>query len=277
LFMLLRSRIVLICTVAIFIVFIGFTQRVVNAGSTNLTINAYSGGGCSLTAGTSSFGTRIAYNSATDFNYVASIVSGPPGLSGTSSGTVLAGSSASYLVILNFNSIATPDPWSFVVQIDTFVAGNPQDRATATISCPVGAGPFTVTPISSIDISVLPSVPIAVAPVCITDSRINGLVDVDCAAPVVVFREGNGWHIYGINPDNAQGILIIALSEAQIAAIGIPDVNTLLDEAIIASTGQSVQVYRLSSGEYQLNTFYADGKPYIVVWDDEGNVRHLAN
>jgi hypothetical protein len=262
------------------IFFLFLAQHIVNAGSTGLNIVAFSGGTCSIGGGTTNFTVRIAYNSATGFDYVASVVSGPPGLGGTSNGTVPAGSSANTPIGLTFNSVATAPPWSLVVQIDSFVGGNPQDRATATVSCPAGGTPYTVTPISSIDISV-PSLPPvvggAVVPVCINDSRINRLPNVDCAAPVAVYRSDAGLSIFGINPSNSRGTESLFITSAEIDEVGIPDSNTLIASGTNSATGQPIHVYRLASGEYQLNTYYADGKPYIISWDSDGNVRHIAN
>ena len=42
-------------------------------------------------------------------------------------------------------------------------------------------------------------------------------------------------------------------------------------------TGMNIAVYRLSTGEFQLNTQYQEGKPYIFVWDENGNRYHLAS
>ncbi len=267
----------MICALILTVILV---QGIANAGSTNLNIIAFSLGGCGMVGGTTNFTVRIAYNSATNFDYVASVVSGPAGLGGTSSGTVPAGSSANTPISLTFNSVATAPPWSFVVQIDSFVGGSPQDRATATISCPAGGNPYTVTPLGSVDISVPSQPPVvvgSVAPVCINDSRINGLPNVDCAAPVAVYRSDSGFSIYIINSGNSQGTQLLFISSAEIDELGIPEVNTLLEEGINSATGQPIHIYRLSSGEYQLNTFYADGKPYIISWDSNGNVRHIAN
>jgi hypothetical protein len=269
-----RFRLGFICT---FILFVIFASSSVHAGSTALSMIPFTAGGCGIGGGTTNFTVRIAFNSATDFDYVASVVSGPVGLGGTDSGTVPAGSSANTPISLTFNSVATPAPWSFVIQIDSFVAGSPQDRATATVSCPATIGPYAVTPISSIDISALTGLVGSLASNCINDSRLNGGVDVDCAAPVAVYSQDDGFSVYGINPSNSQGVLALLITSGDIDDVGVPDVNTLLAEGTISSTGQSIHIYRLTSGEYQLNTFYADGKPYIIAWDDAGNVRHIAN
>jgi hypothetical protein len=248
-------------------------QGIVQAGSTGLSIVAFSGGACGMAPPATVFGIDIAYHSSRSFTYAASVVSGPAGLGGTSTGGVAAGTSSSFHISLTFATIATPAPWSFVVQFDSFVGGHPQDRATATIACN-GAGPtYSVTPIGTFDISgsgATFNIPCA----NVSDGRVNNSPDLDCAAPVAIYQS-SGLDIYGIDPDSSKGDLSLRLSSDDIDKVGVPSVNTLLASGTIAATGQPIHVYRLTSGEYQLDTFYADGKPYSIIWDDEGHLRHV--
>ncbi len=106
------------------------------------------------------------------------------------------------------------------------------------------------------------------------DGRVNDSSNRDCAAPVAIYS--GSIVVYGIDPATGDGAYVLTVGDEQIAAVGVPEVNTLLAEGVNPYTGQPIAVYRLTTGEYQLNTYYHDGKPYIVVWDDNGNFYHLA-
>ncbi len=83
-----------------------------------------------------------------------------------------------------------------------------------------------------------------------------------------------GKELFVPQPDNSRGIQILTISDETIAAVGIPSQATVLGSATHPYSGQSVTVYRLPSGEFQLNTAYADGKPYIFVWSADASVRY---
>jgi len=107
------------------------------------------------------------------------------------------------------------------------------------------------------------------------DGRLNDNPARDCAAPVVLYRNSGGIDIYGINPSNSQGILLIQLVPSQYES-DAPSGNTLLDEVVNPATGQPIQVYRLAGGGIQVNAFYPDGKPYSVTWTPSSGLTHLA-
>jgi len=99
-------------------------------------------------------------------------------------------------------------------------------------------------------------------PCRIGDGRIN---DADCAAPIAIY-EGS-IDVYGINPDTGVGSLAIRISDSDIEKVGISDdTNLQIAEGVNRYTGQPITVYRLTTGEIQVNTAYADGKPYVVAW-----------
>lgn len=111
----------------------------------------------------------------------------------------------------------------------------------------------------------------------ISDGRINRDAQ-DCAAPVAIYLSGSPTNIdvYAIDPGSGSGKLAIHLTTADVDAVGVPAENTLLISATNPKTGQLISVYRLNTGEFQLNTTYQDGKSYIVVWDANGELYHLA-
>lgn len=98
-------------------------------------------------------------------------------------------------------------------------------------------------------------------PVLPSDGRINN----HAGAPVAVY--GTPLTVYGIDPETAGGSLVFQLSDEEIAAMGIPvDEPLVLATGVNPSTGMAVVLYRLPDGAFQLNTFYADGKPYQIKW-----------
>ncbi|WP_162909394.1 hypothetical protein [Aggregatilinea lenta] len=103
-------------------------------------------------------------------------------------------------------------------------------------------------------------------PACpaVLDGRINADPGQDCAAPVAVFVKRGGYEIY--DPAAGAGVPVLAVSYGQIMNAGAPtDQNLLLGEGVL-SNGQTVQLYRLTTGEFSLFASYADGKPYVIVW-----------
>ena len=96
------------------------------------------------------------------------------------------------------------------------------------------------------------------------DNRLNRSPG-DAAAPVAIYQ--GSVDIYGIDPSTSQGVLEIRVTDEEIEAAGIPEQGSLLlAEDQNRATGMPIEVYRLSSGEFQVNTYYADGKSYIFRW-----------
>jgi hypothetical protein len=107
------------------------------------------------------------------------------------------------------------------------------------------------------------------------DGRINDHQGRDVAAPVAIY-EGS-IKVYGIDPASGDGWLDVDISAETIESVGIPtDAPVLLGQGKNHYTGIDIFVYRLPTGEFQLNTHYHDGKPYIFAWDTEKNKWHFA-
>jgi hypothetical protein len=100
----------------------------------------------------------------------------------------------------------------------------------------------------------------------LSDGRLNNDPARDCAAPIAVYVEAGTVKIYGIDPDNGGGVLAVALSADELHAFSASGVNQLLAEVNHPSTGRSIQVWWLASGEIQIITSYADGKAYSIAW-----------
>jgi hypothetical protein len=115
----------------------------------------------------------------------------------------------------------------------------------------------------------------------IFDGRINNKRGLDCAAPIVIFTPSDPEEtvdIYSTNPTDAKGYMDIRMTLAEIEEAGVPtDRPMLLAEVTNHWTGQPLQLWRLTSGELQINTFYADGKAYTVAWpfDAPAKLYHL--
>lgn len=104
------------------------------------------------------------------------------------------------------------------------------------------------------------------APSCpnLQDGRINNDPWLDCGAPVAIYA--GSVDIYSIDPATSRGHLVLRLTDDDLTAAAELSANTLLAQAANPFTGQPISVYRLTTGELQVNTFYADGKPYTVAW-----------
>lgn len=108
------------------------------------------------------------------------------------------------------------------------------------------------------------------------DGRINDFQDRDVGAEVAIYL--GSIKVYAIDPANGNGSLAVDISSEHIQTVGVPaEANVLLGEGMNAATGYPIAVYRLTTGEFQINTYYHDGKPYVFVWDSLlDNKYHLA-
>ena len=171
--------------------------------------------------------------------------------------------SVSYGDIVNFppNTLITVDIW-----LGTSPGLGDLDKASITFNCTTG---------EIIHKSSGSSRTSASGPPCMAllDGRINSVPDKDCAAPIAIY--GSPLQVYVIDPASGDGHLALSLSDAEIEAVGVPQENTLLAEAINPFTGQPVRLYRLDTGEFQLNTWAEDGSAYVFVWDDAGSKYRL--
>lgn len=99
-------------------------------------------------------------------------------------------------------------------------------------------------------------------PPMIEDGRLNAY---DIAAPVALYGSDN-IDIYAIGTDG-EGNKILRVTAEEIAAAGVPvDGPVVIAETINPVTGATITLYRLPSGEFQLNTLDADGNLYVFMW-----------
>ncbi len=104
-------------------------------------------------------------------------------------------------------------------------------------------------------------------------------------APLSIYLCDGDIVVYAIGP-NSVGRYLFTIRESEIESLGIPtDENVLLHEDINPYGGFVIFVSRLTTGEFQLNTFKDarynppnDIEPYIVVWrtgiEDSYTLKH---
>jgi hypothetical protein len=93
------------------------------------------------------------------------------------------------------------------------------------------------------------------------DARINHHV-ADRAAPAAVYCQ-DGLLVIRIDPVTAKGTDEIRLTAEEIETAGVPSEGNI----ILAETDWAI-VARLADGRFSLNTWYADGKPYTIIWGE---------
>ncbi len=104
------------------------------------------------------------------------------------------------------------------------------------------------------------------------DGRLNQS-DLDQAAPVAIYL--HPLRVYAIDPATGGGSFLLEIGDEAIAAAGVPATGyVLLAQGVHPATGQPVAVYRLNTGEFQLNTLDGQGNPYVVIWDAGGALYH---
>lgn len=110
------------------------------------------------------------------------------------------------------------------------------------------------------------------------DNRINSSTK-DRSAPVAIYCMAEGVGVIVINPVNGQGsngMPDLYVSYDEIESAGVPtESNLLLD------SGTGMELWRLTTGEFQLNTYYQqEWKNWVFVWDKCPNptsAYHLEN
>lgn len=99
------------------------------------------------------------------------------------------------------------------------------------------------------------------------DGRLNDHQAFDIAAPIVLYENEGAVDIYSVNPELGTGVFTFRILPEDVAAAGLPAEPVLLFSGVNTSSGQPLDIYVLPTGELAIHTFYADGKPYIIVWD----------
>jgi hypothetical protein len=224
--------------------------------STNVTRNASTTNGGILTINTG--GTLINYGTITN---TGNLTSNPGGML------------INYGTITN-NNILTISGSGMLVNYGTIQVNGPVDNYGTLLNCGVIIGAVTNLFGGTVLTGPCPPPPgstgAVAGPPCfgLLDGRINNDQSKDCAAPVAVYCTSDGFDVYAIDPDTSRGWLAVHLSQEAIDAAGTP-ATIIEDNGVIVS--------RLSDGEFQVNAWWADGKPYTIAWADcpAASVEHL--
>jgi hypothetical protein len=86
----------------------------------------------------------------------------------------------------------------------------------------------------------------------------------DLAAPVVVYLNDGFVDIYAVDPATSQGVLWKKMGFADFLKF---PVSTPAEPGLSGdspTTGRNISVYHLEGRRFQVNTFYADGKEYVL-------------
>jgi hypothetical protein len=106
------------------------------------------------------------------------------------------------------------------------------------------------------------------------DGRVNREPK-DRGAPVAIYCAATGVRVWLVDPTTGElGALVIDVAYTDIATAGIPS-----DQHSLLGNNAGVQLWRLTSGDYQVSAVYpGESKPYIIAWDacPPTKVYHLA-
>ena len=104
------------------------------------------------------------------------------------------------------------------------------------------------------------------APVGVCDVGDGSINATHCGRPVAVYT--GSLEVWGIDVNTGMGVLAFEVTDEQIEAVGVPEAApVVLAQGVNPFTFWPITVYRLPTGEFQLNTYYWDGKPYVIIWE----------
>lgn len=108
----------------------------------------------------------------------------------------------------------------------------------------------------------------------VLDGRLNNRPDLDCGAPVAAYN-GDTLDVFAVNPQTGDGHMLYRVDPDGLAAGAA---NQVLWQGVNPYNGSPVIVSLLTTGEVQVNAFYADGKAYTIAWPADAPERfyHIA-
>jgi|GEM_PF-1413720 len=128
--------------------------------------------------------------------------------------------------------------------------------------------------IDNLETSVLPDEELDDSTPMLCTTGDNSLNAHHCGRPVAIFAQNEGFALYGVDINTGWGSLASEITAEQIEAVGVPtDGPVAIAEGQNPYNHQPFTLYRLPSGEFQLNTYYWDGKPYVVKWEGTSPVK----
>lgn len=102
------------------------------------------------------------------------------------------------------------------------------------------------------------------APIGVCDVTDGSLNTYHCGRPVAIYA--GSLEVWGIDINTGIGALAFEVTDEEIATVGVPEAPVVVAEGVNPFTYWPITLYALPSGEFQLNTYYWDGKPYVVAW-----------
>lgn len=100
----------------------------------------------------------------------------------------------------------------------------------------------------------------------------DGRLNTDAGAPAIVYP--GSIRVFAYDPVNCVSEWVLNITDETINAVGVPTENTVLGSATNPFTNRVITVYRLTTGEFQMNTSYTDGKLYIFTWNEDASHRY---
>jgi hypothetical protein len=92
----------------------------------------------------------------------------------------------------------------------------------------------------------------------------DGRLNEHPGAPIAIYAVDDGvFEVWGIDVNTGMGMLAFTADTTALVAGDVPIVGA---EALNPYTFQPITMYLLPSEEFQINTYYGFGKPYIVTW-----------
>lgn len=166
--------------------------------------------------------------------------------------------------------VHTLNPYSEVGHGENYTFSDLGEKQTFMISYPssrVRAGDSVAVVLLSLDGSLSGGGGLFTVESCLlpeTDGRLNR----DLAAPVVIYQQETV-EVYAVMPEESEGELVISFSLETLDAGGVAENSgqpRVLATSVNPANGLPIDVYRLETGEFQVVTYYANGKPYIFRW-----------
>ena len=108
----------------------------------------------------------------------------------------------------------------------------------------------------------------------VLDGRLNNRPDLDCGAPVAAYNQDT-LDVFAVNPRTGDGHMLYRVDPD---LLGAGAANQTLWQGANPYNGTPVIVSLLTTGEVQVNAFYADWKPYTIAWpaDAPQSFYHIA-
>jgi hypothetical protein len=90
--------------------------------------------------------------------------------------------------------------------------------------------------------------------------------------PIAVSLNQRGYNIYALESVSGKLVNALHVDMATVDTLGVPEETTLLANSLNPITGAAINVYRLDSGEFRVDTLDINNQMYSMTWDENGNI-----